>query len=119
VKKFYSEHVKTYQKRPIYWLLDGGAVKALFYIHSYHENTFSHVCEELAEAQCKLAESAQEDGLTPKQRDKLLKQLEKLKVYGNKLKKTAAMHIRLDLDDGVQKNYSKVQGGEDLLPLLY
>ncbi len=118
VKKFYGEHVKTYQKRPIYWLLDGGTVKVLFYIHSYHENTFSHVCEELVKVQCKLAKAAEEDGLTPKQKAKLLKQLEKLKVYGSKLKKTAAMHIRLDLDDGVQKNYSKVQGGEDLLPIL-
>ena len=118
VKKFYGEHVKAYQKRPIYWLLDGGAVKVLFYIHSYHEDTFSHVCEELVKVQCKLAKAAEEDELTPKQRAKLLKQLEKLKVYGSKLKKIAAMHIRLDLDDGVQKNYSKVQGGEDLLPIL-
>lgn len=35
---FYKDHVKTYKKRPIYWLFDSGkhnGFKALIYMHRY------------------------------------------------------------------------------------
>ena len=41
LKAFYKDHVKAYQKRPIYWLYDSGrknGFKALIYIHRYDEN---------------------------------------------------------------------------------
>ena len=113
-KQFFADHLKAYRKRPIYWLLDGGSAKALFYLHSYHENTFSNAHEKLCEAQQKLAQSRESSEFTKKSKQ----QLEKLTEYNRFLKKTADRHIRLDLDDGVQINYSKVQGGEKLLPVL-
>ncbi len=118
VKSFYGEHVRTYQKRPIYWLFDGGAFQALCYIHSYDENTLSCVCNDLDKAESKMVGTAETGQFTPKQKEKLLKQLAKLQLYGRKLKRVAALHIRLNPDDGVQKNYIKVQGGEDLLPKI-
>ncbi len=39
---FYKDHVKIYQKRPIYWLMDSGkkdGFKALFYLHRYDKYT--------------------------------------------------------------------------------
>ena len=41
VNDFFNDHVKMYQKRPIYWLLDSGkknGFKALIYMHRYNEN---------------------------------------------------------------------------------
>ena len=42
LKDFYKDHLKTYQKRPIYWLYDSGkndGFKALVYMHRYTEDT--------------------------------------------------------------------------------
>lgn len=39
---FYKEHVKTYQKRPIYWQFESGkenGFKALIYMHRYNTDT--------------------------------------------------------------------------------
>lgn len=117
-KSFYGEHVKLYQKRPIYWLFDGGVFKALCYIHSYDEDTLSRICNELDKAESKLAVAFEAKDLSSKQKDKIAGQLAKLQLYGCKLKKAAALHIRLDPDDGVLKNYNKVQGGEELFSTL-
>src|SRR5699024_5747677 len=41
VNDFFNDHVKIYQKRPIYWLFDSGkknGFKALIYMHRYNEN---------------------------------------------------------------------------------
>jgi type II restriction/modification system DNA methylase subunit YeeA len=46
LKDFYKDHVKTYQKRPIYWLFDSGkenGFKALIYLHRYNEDTVGRV----------------------------------------------------------------------------
>jgi hypothetical protein len=43
---FYKDHVKTYQKRPIYWLFDSGkknGFKALIYLHRYDKFTVARV----------------------------------------------------------------------------
>ena len=43
LKSFYSEHVKTYKKRPIYWLFSSpsGSFNALVYMHRYRPDTIS------------------------------------------------------------------------------
>ena len=46
VNDFFNDHVKMYQKRPIYWLFDSGkknGFKALIYMHRYNENTVPKV----------------------------------------------------------------------------
>lgn len=42
LRDFYKDHLKIYQKRPIYWLFDSGkqdGFKALIYMHRYDEDT--------------------------------------------------------------------------------
>ncbi len=43
---FYKDHLKIYQKRPIYWLFDSGkknGFKALIYMHRYQPDTIARV----------------------------------------------------------------------------
>ena len=43
---FYTDHLKTYQKRPIYWLFDSGkknAFKCLIYMHRYTKDTLARI----------------------------------------------------------------------------
>jgi type II restriction/modification system DNA methylase subunit YeeA len=46
IKDFYKDHVKIYQKKPIYWLFDSGkenGFKALIYMHRYNQDTVARV----------------------------------------------------------------------------
>lgn len=46
LKDFYADHLKIYQKRPIYWLFDSGkqnGFKALIYMHRYDADTVGRV----------------------------------------------------------------------------
>ncbi|KPA11000.1 Type II restriction enzyme, partial [Candidatus Magnetomorum sp. HK-1] len=43
---FFKDHLKTYKKRPIYWLFSSGKKKAfqcLVYLHRYNESTLSRM----------------------------------------------------------------------------
>ena len=43
---FYNEHIKIYQKRPIYWMFSSGkdnGFKVLVYLHRYSENTLAMI----------------------------------------------------------------------------
>ena len=43
---FYADHLKIYQKRPIYWLFDSGkkgGFKALIYMHRYQPDTIARL----------------------------------------------------------------------------
>lgn len=43
---FFKDHLKTYKKRPIYWLFSSGKQKAfecLVYLHRYNESTLSRM----------------------------------------------------------------------------
>ena len=51
---FYADHVKIYQKRPIYWLYDSGkqnGFKALIYMHRYNADTSGLVRAECGQAE--------------------------------------------------------------------
>lgn len=46
IKDFYKEHLKLYQKRPIYWLFSSGkrgAFKGLVYVHRYNRDTVARI----------------------------------------------------------------------------
>lgn len=46
LKDFYADHLKVYQKRPIYWMFDSGkqnGFKALIYMHRYDADTVGRV----------------------------------------------------------------------------
>lgn len=120
---FYADHLKTYQKRPIYWLFDSGkknGFKALIYLHRYRSDTvaclrtdYVHELQERYGTQMREADEALRTA-APAERVKLTKRLEKLrgqaaeiKEYEEKIHHLADMMIPLDLDDGVKVNYAK------------
>ena len=122
---FFKDHCKIYQKRPIYWMFDSGkekGFKALVYMHRWDENTTARVELYLQEIQKKYeteirAIDAMLDHITDhrqaaaeeKRREHLRKQVAEIQEYDERLEHMANEHVDIDLDDGVKKNYEKVQ----------
>lgn len=122
--KFFKDHLQTYKKRPIYWLFSSGkqgAFQALVYLHRYNAGTLSRLRAEYVvpltgKMQTKLEELEQDVAASSStaQRNKLTKQLEKLRkqhlellAYDEQLRHYADQRITLDLDEGVKVNYGK------------
>jgi type II restriction/modification system DNA methylase subunit YeeA len=122
--KFFKDHLQTYKKRPIYWLFSSGkqgAFQALVYLHRYNAGTLSRLRAEYVvpltgKMQTKIEELVQDVAASSStaQRNKLTKQLEKLRkqhlellAYDEQLRHYADQRITLDLDDGVKVNYGK------------
>lgn len=119
-KYFYADHLKTYQKRPIYWMFSSpkGYFQVLVYIHRYNENTANIVLKylrdfrEKIQVQVKMAEEAGETkkALEYQNIDKDLNDYEMNTLYP-----LATRHLTFDLDDGVKVNYQKL--GNALKPI--
>ncbi|MGT3762446.1 BREX-1 system adenine-specific DNA-methyltransferase PglX [Vibrio cholerae] len=122
--QFYKDHLKTYKKRPIYWLFSSGKQKAfecLVYLHRYNEGTLSRMRTEYVtpllgkydayaeqlEKQIETSDSTSEANRFKKELDALIKKQVELREFDDKLKHYADMRISLDLDDGVKVNYGK------------
>lgn len=121
---FYKHHLKTYKRRPIYWLFTSGKQKAfqcLVYLHRYNEGTLSRMrteylipllgrvnarIEQLEADKVKSSSTSQRKKLQ-KEQDDLRKQHTELMTFDEKLKNYADQRIRIDLDDGVKVNYAK------------
>lgn len=126
---FYADHVKIYQKRPIYWLYDSGkqnGFKALIYMHRYNADTsgtvraeYLYKMEQVYESEIARMDDAIAHGASrevaqaTKRKEKLVKQLKECKDYDDRLGHIALAQIPIDLDDGVKLNYEKVQTGVD------
>ena len=125
---FYADHLKTYQKRPIYWMFSSGkndAFKCLVYLHRYNEDTLARINSKYflnesarlnAEVNGTAAQLEAADGREKLRLDKLYKILsakqKEMLEYGWVLDHMANQYIPLDLDDGVKVNYAKFQGIE-------
>ena len=122
---FYADHLKIYQKRPIYWMFDSGkknGFKALIYMHRYQPDLLArmrtdyvHEQQERYRTQTQAVEDSLSDA-TASERVKLNKQLEKLRAqsleigaFEEKIHHLADMMIPIDLDDGVKVNYAKFE----------
>lgn len=129
LKDFYSDHLKVYQKRPIYWLFDSGkqnGFKALIYMHRYDADTvgrvrtdYLHRAQKYVETAMQSAQytidnasSASEKSKATKAVTKYTKQLAEMKIYDEAIAHIANKRIEIDLDDGVKVNYEKFQGVE-------
>ena len=129
LKDFYADHLKVYQKRPIYWLFDGGkqnGFKALIYMHRYDADTvgrvrtdYLHRAQKYVETAMQSAQytidnatSASEKSKATKAVTKYTKQLAEMKIYDEAIAHIANKRIEIDLDDGVKVNYAKFQGVE-------
>ena len=129
LKDFYADHLKVYQKRPIYWLFDSGkqnGFKALIYMHRYNADTvgrvrtdYLHRAQKYVETAMQSAQytidnatSASEKSKATKAVTKYTKQLAEMKIYDEAIAHIANKRIEIDLDDGVKVNYEKFQGVE-------
>ena len=127
---FIKDHIKIYQKRPIYWLFDSGkqnGFKALVYMHRWNADTvgnlrveYLHKMQYIYEREIvRMQETidnsrdSREVSKATKRKDKLQKQLKETKDYDAMLAHIALSRIDIDLDDGVKVNYEKVQTSKD------
>ena len=123
---FFKDHLKIYQKRPIYWEFNSGkrdGFKALMYLHRYDRNelamlrtNYLHPLQ--GKYETKIDQLTQlvnsETVISQKKRyEKVLKhvgqQLTEIKKYDPIIQHIANQQIALDLDDGVVVNYKKLQ----------
>ncbi len=124
INDFYNDHVKMYQKRPIYWLFDSGkknGFKCLIYMHRYNEGLVSKIRldylhrmqntyeKELKEIVARLnndVDLATKRDLSKRQAD-ISAKLQETNEYDEKIAHIADQKIKIDLDDGVVVNYAK------------
>ena len=127
ITAFYKDHLQRYQNRPIYWLMNSGkknAFSCLFYMHRYEPLTVARVradylihYQEMLENKRKFIErqlyaediSAKEKKNVEKELKDLDILLKELREYANEVKHIAEQKITLDLDDGVNVNYEKLE----------
>lgn len=127
LKAFMEDHLKVYQKRPIYWMFDSGkqnGFKALIYMHRYDENMvakvradYLHVLQRKYESEINRLDndinseilSTKEKTVAKKRKEKIQKQLAECKQYDQVIAHVAHQRIAIDLDDGVKENYQKFQ----------
>ncbi|MBK6866362.1 MAG: BREX-1 system adenine-specific DNA-methyltransferase PglX [Ideonella sp.] len=124
LREFYDDHVKRYQKRPIYWLFSSpkGSFNALIYMHRYRPDTVSVVLRYLRDFRKKVADEKDRQAsasINPavsqgdrtralKETDRLSKVLAELDDYERDVMyPLATQQIEIDLDDGVKVNYLK------------
>ncbi|MDR1204617.1 MAG: BREX-1 system adenine-specific DNA-methyltransferase PglX [Peptococcaceae bacterium] len=125
---FYKDHLKIYQKRPVYWLFDSGrenGFKALIYLHRYDKHIaarvrtdYLHPLQRKYDAEIGrltmlsgLPETpAREIAENRKRIESIRKKIDECRVYDQIIAYVANQNIELDLDDGVKANYAKFQG---------
>ena len=120
---FYKDHLKIYQKRPIYWLFDSGkknGFKALVYMHRYQPDTIARVRTDyvhemqsryrtaIADVEQRLNDASTSERVKlTKRLNALQAQADELRQYEEKIHHLADQMIAIDLDDGVKVNYAK------------
>ena len=130
---FYKDHLQTYKKRPIYWMVQSPrkGFSVLIYLHRYTRDTMNLVLNlylrefeaklrsriaHLVEVQTSGAISTRDKTAARKEFDKLTKTLHECEEWEREtLLPLAQARIELDLDDGVKTNYLKL--GEVLAPI--
>lgn len=122
--QFFKDHLRTYKKRPIYWLFSSGKHKAfecLVYLHRYNEGTLARMRTEYVipltaklsthaaklEKDVEASTSTAEKKRLEKELTTLHNQQAELAAFDETLRHYADQRISLDLDDGVKVNYGK------------
>ena len=127
IKDFYKDHLKVYQKRPIYWMFESGkndGFKCLVYMHRYNEQTvakvrtdYLHTLQRKYETEINRLQlvldseeyTAKDRNAAKKKIDRISKQIEECREYDQVVAYLANEKISIDLDDGVKVNYAKFQ----------
>lgn len=116
VKEFYKDHVKTYKKRPIYWMFQSPkkGFSCLVYLHRYNPSTVGEVLGKYVRPyRTKLEQRAEVLGQSSRAAD--VKAADKMRARVKELEDwerdvmydLAHARVELDLDDGVKVNYNK------------
>ena len=126
-KDFYKDHLQTYKKRPIYWMVQSpkAGFACLIYLHRYTPDTLLQVLnnyfrpylqklearqEQLERDQNNVALPKREQTAARKEAEKITKVLKECQAWEqDALLPLAQQRIELDLDDGVKVNYLKLQ----------
>jgi hypothetical protein len=126
--QFYKDHVQTYKKRPIYWMVSSpeGSFEALIYLHRYTKDTLNVMLDryvrgfidKLEERQRQLTELSHDETKRAKERTDAQKEAAVVQRMVKELREwdravvlpLAQQRIELDLDDGVKVNYQKFPG---------
>ena len=125
--EFYKDHLQTYKKRPIYWMVQSPkkGFACLIYLHRYTKDTLNQVLNNyfrpyLQKLEARLAQlgldqlnddlPARERTSARKEAEKIAKVLKECQAWEqDALLPLAQQRIELDLDDGVKVNYLKLQ----------
>ena len=123
ISSFFADHLKTYQKRPIYWLFDSGkknGFKCLIYMHRYQPDTIARIRTDyvheqqsryrtaIADLENRIANASTSEAIKLNKKLKTLQeQADEIHSYEEKIHHLADQMIGIDLDDGVKVNYEK------------
>ncbi|WP_094560562.1 BREX-1 system adenine-specific DNA-methyltransferase PglX [Synechococcus sp. 8F6] len=125
--EFYKDHLQTYKKRPIYWMVQSPkkGFACLIYLHRYTKDTLNQVLNNyfrpyLQKLEARLAQlgldqlndslSTRESSAARKEAEKITKVLKECQAWEQDvLLPLAQQRIQLDLDDGVKLNYLKLK----------
>ena len=117
VRDFYADHLKVYQKRPIYWMFQSPkkSFQCLVYMHRYDEGTVGTILtgylrplEDKLRARLQVLESPGATAADAREANRVrgmiaeLEQWEREVVYP-----LAHERVSIDLDDGVKVNYNR------------
>ncbi len=119
---FYTDHLKMYQKRPIYWMFDSGkkgGFKCLIYVHRYRPDTIARIRTDyvheqqsryrtaIADLEQRIASAGTADRVRlNRQLSTLQGQAEETRLYEEKVHHLADQMVTVELDDGVKNNYA-------------
>lgn len=116
-KGFYADHLKVYQKRPIYWMFQSPkkSFQCLVYMHRYDEGTVGTILtgylrplEDKLRARLVILDAPGASAADAREANKVrgtiaeLKQWEREVIYP-----LAHERVSIDLDNGVKVNYNK------------
>jgi type II restriction/modification system DNA methylase subunit YeeA len=135
-KDFYKDHLKTYKKRPIYWMVSSpqGSFQALIYLHRYNRDTVNLLLNDyvrsflhkLEERHRQLTAITLDESVRPAERTRAAKELSKIEKMLKEIRAwerdivlpLAQKRLEIDLDDGVKVNYLKFKGLLETIPGL-
>lgn len=127
-KEFYADHLKVYQKRPIYWMFQSPkkSFQCLVYMHRYDEGAVGTILtgylrplEDKLRARLVVLDMSRASAADVRESNKIrgiiteLEQWEREVVYP-----LAHERVSIDLDDGVKVNYNKFPGALAKVPGL-
>ena len=116
-RDFYTDHLKAYQKRPIYWMFQSPkkTFQCLVYMHRYDEGTVGTVLtgylrplEEKLRARLRELEAPGATAAEVRQATKVRNQVSELEAWERDVVYPLAQErVPIDLDDGVKANYNR------------